>query len=38
MNEIHQAQLINYLKATVYKVGILINFGEKSLGYKRFVL
>jgi len=34
----HEAQLLNYLKATGYKVGLLINFGQKSLVYKRFVM
>ena len=34
----HEAQLLNYLKATGLKLGILINFGEISLKYKRFVL
>ena len=34
----HEAQIINYLKATKMKLGILVNFGEKSLKYKRFVL
>lgn len=29
------AQVLNYLKATNYKLGILINFGAKSLQYKR---
>ncbi|MEA3359251.1 MAG: GxxExxY protein [Thermodesulfobacteriota bacterium] len=32
-----EAQLINYLKATDLKVGLLINFGAKSLEYKRLV-
>ena len=32
-----EAQLINYLKATGLKVGLLINFGNKSLEYKRLV-
>ena len=32
-----EAQLINYLKATGLKVGLLINFGAKSLEYKRLV-
>ena len=35
---IHQAQLTSYLKATNYELGILINFGAKSLQYKRIVL
>ena len=32
----HEAQLINYLNITKNKVGLLINFGNKSLEYKRF--
>jgi GxxExxY protein len=32
-----QSQIINYLKATGLKVGLLINFGSKSLEHKRFV-
>ena len=31
----HESQVLNYLKATNFKLGILINFGEKSLVYKR---
>jgi len=31
----HEAQLINYLKATNYKLGLLINFGQLSLQQKR---
>ena len=38
LNSIHEGQVINYLKATGFKLGILINFGEKSLKYKRIVL
>ena len=37
LNTDHMAQLLNYLKATGYKLGILVNFGEKSLNYKRVV-
>ena len=33
----HEAQLMNYLKATGLKIGLLLNFGEKSLKYKRFI-
>jgi GxxExxY protein len=32
-----EAQLINYLKATGLEIGLLINFGTKSLEHKRFV-
>jgi GxxExxY protein len=33
-----EAQILNYLKATRQKVGLLINFGAPSLEFKRFVL
>jgi len=32
-----EAQIINYLKATGLKVGLLLNFGAKSLEHKRYV-
>lgn len=37
MGVIEHAQLINYLKVTGMKVGILLNFGNPKLEYKRFV-
>jgi GxxExxY protein len=37
LSGIDEAQLINYLKATGLKVGLLLNFGTKSLEHKRFV-
>jgi len=37
LDNIHQAQLINYLKITNIRLGILINFGRKSLEYKRVI-
>ena len=33
----HDAQVLNYLKATKFKLGLLVNFGEPSLKYKRLV-
>ena len=33
----HEAQILNYLKAAKLRVGLLINFGGKSLEYKRMV-
>jgi GxxExxY protein len=38
LSRIHEAQLISYLKATNCKIGLLINFGQKSLEYKRIKL
>lgn len=34
----HESQVLNYLKATGFRLGLLINFGSKSLEYKRLVL
>jgi GxxExxY protein len=34
----HDSQVLNYLKATGYSLGLLINFGESSLVFNRFVL
>jgi GxxExxY protein len=33
----HYAQVYNYLKATGMGLGLLINFGKKSLEYKRIL-
>ena len=32
----HESQVLNYLKATGCKLGILINFGQERLFYKRY--
>ena len=37
LHKIHYAQIVNYLKATKYEVGYLINFGKIPLQFKRFV-
>jgi GxxExxY protein len=34
----HISQTLNYLKASGCKVGLVINFGKKSLEHKRLVL
>ena len=35
---VHKYQLLSYLKATKYELGLLINFAEKSLACKRVIL
>lgn len=37
LNKVHSAQLLNYLKAMNIKIGLLINFSNKGLEYKRVV-
>jgi len=37
LSGVEEAQIINYLKATGLHVGLLINFGSRSLQYKRLV-
>lgn len=38
LDDVHIAQVLNYLRAYRLEVGLLINFGSKSLTYKRLVL
>ena len=38
MSGTEEAQVINYLKATGYEVGVLLNFGARSLQHRRLVL
>ncbi len=37
IEDAHQAQLLNYLRATGTRVGLLLNFGTSRLGIKRMV-
>jgi GxxExxY protein len=37
LNSEHQAQILNYLKATKLELGLLINFGSSKLEYKRII-
>lgn len=36
LSVIEEAQILNYIKATGFDVGLLVNFGESRLRYKRF--
>jgi GxxExxY protein len=38
LEDLHYAQLLNYLKVYKIEIGLLINFGEKSLNFKRIIL
>jgi GxxExxY protein len=35
LEDVHLAQAINYLEAYNMKIGLLINFGSRSLTFKR---
>ena len=38
LEDVHLAQALNYLKAYKLEIGLLINFGAKSLEFKRLIL
>jgi len=38
LEDVHFTQILNYLKVYRLEVGLLINFGSKSLTFKRFVI
>lgn len=38
LQKIHEAQLLNYLKVTGYKVGLLVNFKHPKAEIKRLVM
>ncbi|ABA88727.1 PDDEXK_3 family protein [Syntrophotalea carbinolica DSM 2380] len=38
LSTVEESQILNYLKATGFERGLLINFGAPSLQHKRFIL
>lgn len=38
LQKVHEAQILNYLKATGYKIGLLVNFTFPKAEIKRFIL
>lgn len=38
ISDVHKAQILNYLRAYNLEIGLLLNFGNKSLEFKRFIL
>ena len=36
--DVHKAQTLNYLRATGFKLGLILNFAKPRLEYKRLVL
>ena len=37
LNSVHKAQLLNYLKATKHRIGLLINFAPEKVEIKRVI-
>jgi len=37
-NEVHQAQVLSYIKATGKRIGLLLNFAKTKLEIKRIIL
>ena len=38
LEDVHYAQILNYIRAYKLEIGLLINFGEKSLNFRRCIL
>jgi GxxExxY protein len=38
IDEVYEAQLLSYMKATGLRKGLLVNFGSPRLGIRRLVL
>ena len=37
LQKIHEAQILNYIKATGFKIGLLVNFTYPKAEIKRFI-
>jgi len=38
IDDIHRAQLLNYLRISSLRIGLIINFANTKLQYKRFII
>lgn len=38
LEDVHLVQVLNYIKTYKLEIGLLLNFGEKSLSFKRLIL
>jgi len=37
LDSVHEAQILNYLKASGMQIGLLLNFGKPKLQYRRLI-
>src|SRR5688500_14478786 len=37
INDVHKAQTLNYLKATDFRLALLLNFGKRNLEHERLI-
>jgi GxxExxY protein len=38
IDTIHEAQMLNYLRAAKMRIGLILNFGTPKMGIRRFVI